>query len=145
MNINIKKIASIVGLTLLFSFVIFKAYNAEEENYTTLYIIQIGAYKSYDNVIKNTRTLENYIIRKEEDLYKIYIGITFNEEVYNKLISLYSEKHDTFKKTLKITDKEFIEKIENYDKVILNTNKINNINIIIKEELKLFDNFLNKK
>lgn len=145
MNINIKKIASIIGITLLFSFVIFKAYNAEEEKYRILYIIQIGAYKSYDNVIKNTRTLENYIIRKEGDLYKLYIGITFNEEVYNKLTSLYGEKHDIFKKTLKITDKEFIEKIEDYDKVILNTNKINNINIIIKEELKLFDNFLNKK
>lgn len=145
MNTNIKKIASIIGITLLFSFVIFKAYNAEEEKYRVLYIIQIGAYKSYDNVIKNTRTLENYIIRKEGDLYKIYIAITFNEEVYNKLISLYGEKHDIFKKTLKITDKEFIEKIEDYDKVILNTNKTNNITIIIKEELKLFDNFLNKK
>lgn len=144
MHINIKKILGIIGLSLLFSFTVFKAYQ-KEEKYTPLYVIQIGAYKSYENVIKNTRTLENYLIIEEDDLYKIYIGITFSEEIYNKLVSTYGNESDIFKKTLKITNKDFIKKIQEYDKVILNTNNRNHLNLIIKEELKLFNNFLNKQ
>lgn len=144
MNINIKKVASIIGITLLFSFIIFKAYYAKEEKFSTLYLIQIGAYKSYDNVVKNTRNLDNYIIKEEDNLYKIYIGLTFNDEVYDKLVNIYVPNTQTFKKSLNITNKEFIKKIKDYDNVILNTENKNNINIIIKEEIKLFNKLLNK-
>ncbi len=46
---------------------------------------------------------------------------------------------------MKINDKELEKKIENFDSVIKNTNDKSSLNIIIKEELKIFENFLNKK
>lgn len=145
MKNNIKKITIFLSIPLLFSIIIYKTYKKEPVKYKELYIIQTGAYKNYDNVVKNTKNLNNYIVYNEDDLYKIFIGLTLEEEVFNKLQKYYGENHETYKKTINITDKEFIKKISEYDRVIKNSNNKNNLNIIIKEELKLLDKFLNKK
>lgn len=142
MNINVKKIIIILLITLIFSIIIFKKYKATDKEYEELYIIQVGAFKNYDNVIKNTKNYENYTIIKENDLYKIFIGITFNDEIYNKLLDLYAKDINVFKKVLKVTDQNFINKIKDYDKVLKNTENKKSIDIIIKAELKELNNLL---
>ena len=107
-------------------------------------ILQVGAYSNYDNVVKNTRELENYIVYEENNLYKIFIGITSDTEIYNKLVTTYASNLSTFKKTVKINNEEIENKINNFDKVIKNTDDKTNLNIIIKEELKILEKFLNK-
>ena len=142
---NTNKNIILLGISLLISFIIFKKYRAEENNYKEYYILQVGAYNNYDNVIKNTKTLENYMVYEENNMYKIFIGITKDNSVYKKLEKNYAKELNTFKKTMKINDKELEKKIENFDSVIKNTNDKSSLNIIIKEELKIFENFLNKK
>lgn len=141
---NIKKIVVLLSIALFFSFLIFKKYNANENEYKEYYILQVGAYSNYDNVIKNTRDLENYIIYEEENLYKIFIGITGNKSIYDELVNIYAPNIKTFKKVIKLKNEEIENKIENFDKIIENTNDLTKLNMIIKEELKILEKFLNK-
>ena len=134
----------IISKIIIISIIIYKSYSAKSNDYTEIYIIQIGAYESYDNVIKNTRNLENYLIWNEDNLYKIYVGLTLNDDIYNKILKKYNITGTPFKKTLKITDSKLIKSIENYDEILKNTDNKNNMNMVIKEELKLLENFLHK-
>jgi hypothetical protein len=145
MNINIKKIGLLIIVALFFSFIIFKKYKGSTENYYKFHIIQVGAYKNYDNVIKKTKEFENYIIYEEDNLYKIFIGVTTDIKTYDELVKTYSNGNNTFKKTIKTTDEKFIKTIKNYDEIIKNTKNKNESNLIIKEELKLLDKLLSKK
>lgn len=144
-KINIKGCAIILGIALLFSCIIYIKYKNNDKGTNEYYILQVGAYKNYDNVIKKTREYENYIIYEEDDLYKIFIGITKDNELYDKLSKIYANNSNTFKKVIKIRDEEFETKIKNYDKVINKTDDKTNLNIIIKEELKLLEKLLNKQ
>lgn len=141
---NIKKIVILLIIALFFSSIIYFKYNKEENITKEYYILQVGAYSNYDNVVKNTRDLENYIVYEENNLYKIFIGITSDTEIYNKLVTTYASNLSTFKKTVKINNEEIENKINNFDKVIKNTDDKTNLNIIIKEELKILEKFLNK-
>ncbi len=80
---NTKKIIILLGISLLFSFIIFKKYSAEENNYKEYYILQVGAYNNYDNVIKNTKTLDNFMVYEDINMYKIFIGFTKDNSVKN--------------------------------------------------------------
>ena len=141
---NIKKIVILLIIALFFSSIIYFKYNKEKNIAKEYYILQVGAYSNYDNVVKNTRELENYIVYEENNLYKIFIGITSDTEIYNKLVTTYASNLSTFKKTVKINNEEIENKINNFDKVIKNTDDKTNLNIIIKEELKILEKFLNK-
>lgn len=141
---NIKKVVVLLVIALFFSFLIFKKYNAQEDSTNEYYILQVGAYSNYDNVIKYTKNLENYIIYEEENLYKIFIGITENIDTYNKLVNIYANNLNTFKKVIKIKNEEIKNKIMNFDKIINSTNDKAKLNLIIKEELKMLEKLLNK-
>lgn len=140
---NKKIIIGVVVISLIFSFFIFKKYKANENSYKTLYIIQVGAYKDYENVIKNTRNFDNYIVYEEDNLYKIFIGLTFDKNIYDKLINIYVKDDNSFRKEIKITNDDFIKNINTYDTLIKNTSDKERLNLIIKEEMKLLKDLLN--
>lgn len=141
---NKKIILGVVIISLIFSIFIFKKYKASENSYKTLYVIQVGAYKDYENVIKNTRNFDNYIVYEENNLYKIFIGLTFDKNIYDKLINIYVKDNSSFQKEIKITNDEFIKNINTYDTLIKNTNDKERLNLIIKEEMKLLNKLLKK-
>ena len=141
---NKKKILGVVIISLIFSIFIFKKYKASENSYKTLYVIQVGAYKDYENVIKNTRNFDNYIVYEENNLYKIFIGLTFDKNIYDKLINIYVKDNSSFQKEIKVTNDEFIKNINTYDTLIKNTNDKERLNLIIKEEMKLLNKLLKK-
>lgn len=111
-------------------------------SYVTYYILQEGAFKNYNGVIKTTRNYNNYVISKEDELYKIYIGVTLDKEVYNKLISMYSKTSSTYMKKVNINNKEFYNKVRTYDSLIKNSDNLKEVDLIVKEELKLLKKIL---
>jgi len=141
---NKKIILGVVIISLIFSIFIFKKYKASENSYKTLYVIQVGAYKDYENVIKNTRNFDNYLVYEENNLYKIFIGLTFDKNIYDKLINIYVKDNSSFQKEIKVTNDEFIKNINTYDTLIKNTNDKERLNLIIKEEMKLLNKLLKK-
>ena len=117
-------------------------YFENKGSYVTYYILQEGAFKNYNAVIKTTRNYNNYVISKEDELYKIYIGVTLDKEVYNKLISMYSKTSSTYMKKVNINNKEFYNKVRTYDNLIKNSDNLKEVDLIVKEELKLLKKIL---
>ena len=132
---NYKKIIIPIILSLCFFLLIYKNYKNKKVEYKEIYILQVGAYKSYDNVINKTKYLDNYIIYKENDLYKIFLGVSINNNTYNKLENFYNED-STFKKLIKISNEEYINNLKKYDTLINETNDKELLNTIIKKELR---------
>ena len=71
-NVMNKRIFFVLILvSLVFSLVIFKIYKSKKESDCTYYLVQVGAFKSYDNLSMLSKKYENYIVREEEGLFKL--------------------------------------------------------------------------
>lgn len=140
----IKKIYLLaVIIALLFSCGIYSLSKYKKNENKVAYLLQIGAYQNYDNALEFAKKLDSYTIKSENNLYKIIVGITMNDEVYNKLISYYGSDYETYKKTIKIEDKNLEKTIKMYDSVLKSLEDKEDINLILKEELKYIDNIKN--
>lgn len=108
----------------------------DDLNGEKLYLIQSGAYSSYDSMVNNT-LLSNYVYYEDDDgLYKSIIGITKDEENIDKIKNTYKEKvliSEYYSK-----DETLNKKIENYDKELKQTLNENDIKKIISETLKIY-------
>lgn len=132
----------LISVSIFFVAFITIKYFENKCSYVTYYILQEGAFKNYNGVIKTTRNYNNYVISKEDELYKIYIGVTLDKEVYNKLISMYSKTSSTYMKKVNINNKEFYNKVRTYDNLIKNSDNLKEVDLIVKEELKLLKKIL---
>ena len=139
---NKKIIFLLISISILLVAFITIKYFENKCSYVTYYILQEGAFKNYNGVIKTTRNYNNYVISKEDELYKIYIGVTLDKEVYNKLISMYSKTSSTYMKKVNINNKEFYNKVRTYDNLIKNSDNLKEVDLIVKEELKLLKKIL---
>lgn len=133
---NVKKVIILVILSICFFFMIYRNYKSKESKFEEIYILQVGAYKNYDNVVKMTRDLDNYIIYEENNLYKIFLGVTLREDIFNKLESFYNEDYSIFKKVIKISNEEYINNLKKYDTLINKTNDKEILDNIVKKELR---------
>lgn len=139
---NKKIMFLLISVSIFFVAFITIKYFENKCSYVTYYILQEGAFKNYNGVIKTTRNYNNYVISKEDELYKIYIGVTLDKEVYNKLISMYSKTSSTYMKKVNINNKEFYNKVRTYDNLIKNSDNLKEVDLIVKEELKLLKKIL---
>lgn len=142
---NKKIILILIIITCLFSCSIFGLYKRKSVVKNKYYLLQVGAYKNYGNVSKKTKEYENYLVLKEEDLYKLYIGVTKDNEVYKKLVNLYTNTSSIYKKEISLSNQKFDDTLTKYDSLIKNSEDIKEINLIIKSELKFLEEMLAKK
>ena len=85
---------------------------------------------------KETISLTNYIYSKIDNLYYVYIGITKNSDNANKLVNYYKDLgYETIIKKYQITNSYFLNKIENYDKILLETDDSTIIASIVNQVL----------
>lgn len=138
---NKKYLLFIFLLLFSFSYIIYNLYS-KEKNETTLYVLQVGAYQNYDNVSKNTKLYDNYLVYEEDGLYKIFIGMSLDNDIYDKIKNTYADQINTLKRIYKISDSNIIDTLKTYDEVIKNTSDTSSMNLVIKEELKLLDGIL---
>lgn len=102
-----------------------------------VYFLQVGAYRNYNNVDLFSKILPNYLVIEENDLYVIYVGITRSKKNLDKLISLYNNKgFNTFIKSKSIKNNKFLNILEKYDSLLLETNDYEMIININKQVLK---------
>ena len=141
---NKKIILILIIIVCLFTCGIFGLYKKEKPIYNKYFLLQVGAYKNYDSISKKTKEYENYLVLKEDDLYKLYIGVTKDDEVYKKLVNLYTNTSSIYKKEISISNKKFNDTLTKYDSLIKNSEDIKEINLIIKSELKFLEEILEK-
>lgn len=142
---NKKFILILIIITCLFSCSIFGLYKRKSVVKNKYYLLQVGAYKNYDSISKKTKEYENYLVLKEEDLYKLYIGVTKDKEVYKKLVNLYASTSSIYKKEITLSNQKFDDTLTKYDSLIKNSEDIKEINLVIKSELKFLEEMLAKK
>lgn len=142
---NKKILLILIIITCLFSCSIFGLYKRKSVVKNKYYLLQVGAYKNYDSISKKTKEYENYLVLKEEDLYKLYIGVTKDKEVYKKLVNLYASTSSIYKKEITLSNQKFDDTLTKYDSLIKNSEDIKEINLVIKSELKFLEEMLAKK
>lgn len=101
-----------------------------------IYLIQSGAYSSYDSMIKNV-LMNNYVYFEDDDgLYKSIIAITQDLSNIDKIKNTY--KDNVIVVEYYSNDLELNEKIKEYDIKLKNTTDKNEIKNIILNVLKLY-------
>lgn len=126
----------------LSAFFLYKSYKNEEIIASTfkeknIYFLQIGAFREYKNVDIFSKTLPNYLVSEEDDLYIIYVGITMDKANLDKLINLYNKKgFSTFTKVKTIKNTKFLNMLEKYDALLSESEDYDMIININKQVLK---------
>ena len=100
-----------------------------------IYLIQSGAYSTYDKMVDYT-LLSNYVYYEDDGLYKSIIGITENYDNIEKIKNTYNS--NVIVKEYYSKDKKLNDKIKEYDILIKNTNDNTEIKKIISEVLALY-------
>lgn len=101
-----------------------------------IYLVQSGAYSSYDSMIKNV-LMNNYVYFEDDDgLYKSIIAITQDLSNIDKIKNTY--KDNVIVVEYYSNDLELNEKIKEYDIKLKNTSDKNEIKNIILNVLKLY-------
>lgn len=128
----------------LIGIIIFKEYDETKIAFSIkneVYFLQQGVYKDINNLNNNTNNISNFIYFEENGIYKVYVGITTNKKIADKLKNIYNERNiDIYVKQGTINDVGFIEKLKQYDNQINETNeesKILDINLQVLSEYKM--------
>lgn len=100
-----------------------------------IYLIQSGAYSTYDKMVDHT-LLSNYVYYEDDGLYKSIIGVTEDYDNIEKIKNTYDS--DVLVKEYYSKDSELNNKIKEYDVLIKNTNDDKEIKKIINEMLALY-------
>ena len=90
----------------------------------TVYLLQIGAYQNYENVVKVTKTLPSYVIIEEDGKTKIIVGITKDNNNQEKLKKNYE---NIYIREEQIDNKEFLDYLTKYDYLLNETNNYETI------------------
>lgn len=105
-----------------------------------IYFLQQGVYSNIESIEKNTTLISDYIYTKEDDKYKVFVGLTASRENAEKISAIFTEKnYDIYIKEVNINDDAFVEKLKQYDKLIEATNDQNVILGIVKQILNEYE------
>lgn len=117
--------------------------NIEEDlNGEKIYLIQAGAYSTYDNMVDNT-LVNNYVYYEDNDgLFKAIIGITENHDNIEKIKTSYGK--DVIVTEYYSKDTELNKKIKEFDNKLINTENTEEVNKIVLEMLTLYKDTDNK-
>ncbi len=103
---------------------------------TKVYLVQVGAYSTYDTMVSNTN-VGNYVYYEDDDgLYKAIIGITAEYDNIEKIKSTYSgevvvSEYYSF-------DLELNEEIEKLDLQMSELEDVSEIKEVVMEALALY-------
>lgn len=110
------------------------------EESTPIYFLQQGVYSSIESMNENTNEISDYIYFKEDDKYKVYIGITTNKDNAEKITNIFKDKnYEIYTKEMNIEDKAFVEKLKQYDELIKASDDQNVILGLLKQILNEYE------
>jgi len=133
----------IVSLVMIGAGILFTCFFLNKENIYAkeeymVFAFQVGAFEKYDNADKFSRKLPSSMIIKENDLYKVYVALYNNIDVVNKMIVYFEDNNiNIYLRSINV-DKEFYNKLLNYEQIINSTNDVNVYNKINQSILDLY-------
>ena len=110
------------------------------------YFIQEGVYSSEEIMLENTKDIEVKLINEENNKYYVYLGITKDEENAKKIKEIYTNKgYQLYIKEVSLTNEEFYNNVEQFDLLIKNTNKEEEILTIEEVVLANYEEIIKKQ
>ena len=103
-----------------------------------LYFFKYGEYQTKEEMEVNTLNLENYIYQHNNNLYKVYIGVGQNKNNKTK-IKNYSKDKVKEVETFYISNRQFINDIDNLDNILISTDDNTVIGEIINQQLSSYE------
>ena len=100
------------------------------------YFLQEGIYSSEENLAENTKNIETKLVEKSNDKYYVYLGITKNLKVAEKLKQLYENQgYQVYIKEVELKNEEFYNNVTQFD--LLLNNDISESEMLTIEEVVL--------
>ena len=121
-------------MSVVFSFAIIKAYNALSTYKALCYFIQVGAYNNKENALNTAKRYNSSFIMEDNNLYKVFIGVSKSIDNYNKVVSLLDLDEIAYKKEMLINDKDLSMKLDLFDKVLSKVKNRDKLYEVLVEE-----------
>ena len=105
-----------------------------------LLFLQSGVYSSKESMETECRRLNSYIYTKDDKYYRVFIGITKQSALVNKLKEYYGDTaNDIYVKEIEVNNPAFNEILDQYDQLLANTDDKETIWTIIKQVLSKYE------
>ena len=112
---------------------------------TSFYFLQEGVYEKKENLEKNIKNLDQKVIDYQDNKYYVYVGITKNKAIANKLEKIYAKKGlNLYEKVKTINNEEFANNVTQFDLLIKNSETEDEILTIEEVVLANYEEILNK-
>lgn len=99
----------------LFNKVVVKAESSGEKIVSAF---QIGAFTNYDNALK-VADRNNGIIVDDNDIYRVFVAILYNQDAVNKLKKYYQEIGLNYYLKEIVVDDKFVDEIDEVERLLL--------------------------
>ena len=114
-------------------------------NEESFYFLQEGVYEKKENLEKNIKNLDQKVIDYQDDKYYVYVGITKNKNIANKIKKIYAKKGlNLYEKVKTISNEEFLNNVTQFDLLINNGATDEEILTIEEVVLANYEEILNK-
>lgn len=108
-----------------------------------LFFLQEGVYSTKESMEKNTKNINPKLIIPNNNKYHVYVGITGNYNNVSKIKKMYENKgYSIYEKKIDVSNKEFINNIDQFDILIDSTNSDNDISTIEEVILSNYEDLL---
>ena len=102
-----------------------------------VYMLKYGTYNSKEDMKENIVDIQRYIYIQKDNKYNVYVAVAKSKESINKLKKIYSKDYEIEK--INISNNEFIQNLDEYEKLIKTTNDIETLNVIENEILSCYE------
>ncbi len=127
-----------IGAGVIFTFFILNKENIYAKEEYLVYAFQVGAFEKEDNAQEYAKKLSSSIIVKDNNLYKIYTAMYKDIDIVNDMLVYFRNNNiDIYLKTINV-NKDFYNNLENYEKIINNTEDSSIYNKVNQSILNLY-------
>ncbi|HIU39700.1 MAG TPA: hypothetical protein IAB68_00150 [Candidatus Aphodocola excrementigallinarum] len=108
-----------------------------------VYMLKVGSYDSVDEMQRSALDFERYIYIEKEDKVTVYIGIAKTRENMEKIKNVYDDKKvKTTIENVTINNDEFIQNLNEYEKLLDVTEDANSLLIIENQILSCYEDIM---
>ena len=110
-----------------------------------VYMLRVGTHDSVDEMQRSALDFERYIYIEKEGKVTVYIGIAKTRENIEKIKKIYDDKNvKTTVETVTINNDEFIQNLNEYEKLLDVTEDANSLLIIENQILSCYEDIMVK-
>lgn len=108
-----------------------------------VYMLKVGSYDSVGEMQRSALDFERYIYIEKEDKVTVYIGIAKTRENMEKIKNVYDDKKvKTTIENVTINNDEFIQNLNEYEKLLDVTEDANSLLIIENQILSCYEDIM---